>query len=127
MAEKPLESKWYTLVANHIKAIGDGSLEEEKRAKAAGELAALAFSDSTNERMNRQNLIVEDNARAKKLAEVQTQQTKREAVKVAAPARKAAAPTKSKAGTKKLTDYLSEDFGKMSDAEYMKWIESKIS
>jgi hypothetical protein len=62
MAEKPLESKWYTLVANHIKAIGDGSLEEEKRAKAAGELAALAFSDSTNERMNRQNLIVEHGA-----------------------------------------------------------------
>jgi len=75
----------------------------------------------------RQNLIVEDNARAKRLAEVQTQQVKRDAVKDAAPARKAAAPTKSKAGTKKLTDYLSEDFGKMSDAEYMKWIESKLN
>jgi hypothetical protein len=75
----------------------------------------------------RQVTLAEDNERAKKLADVQVKQVKREAVQEAAKGRKAAAPTKSKAGTKKLTDYLAEDFGKMSDAEYMKWIEGKLN
>jgi hypothetical protein len=59
MAEQTLDAKWYTLVANHIKVIGDAQLSEEKRAQAARELASLASSDSTNERMNKQNLIVD--------------------------------------------------------------------
>jgi hypothetical protein len=59
MAEKTLDAKWYTLVAKHIKVIGDAQLSEEQRAQAARELASLASSDSTNERMNKQNLIVD--------------------------------------------------------------------
>ncbi len=62
----------------------------------------------------------------RQIADVKVKEERREATKLAAVKRKAAAPTKSKAGTKQLTDYLAEDFGKMSDDEYLKWIETKL-
>ena len=65
-------------------------------------------------------------AQQRQIADVKVKEERREATKLAAVKRKAAAPTKSKAGTKQLTDYLAEDFGKMSDDEYLKWIETKL-
>ncbi len=65
-------------------------------------------------------------AQQRQIADVKVKEERREATKLAAVKRKAAAPTKSKAGTKQLTDYLSEDFGKMSDDEYLKWIATKL-
>lgn len=62
----------------------------------------------------------------RQIADVKAKEERREATKVAAVKRKAAAPTKSKAGTKQSTDYLAEDFSKMSDDEYLKWIETKL-
>ncbi len=62
----------------------------------------------------------------RQIADVKVKEERREATKLAAVKRKAAAPTKSKAGTKQLTDYLAEDFGKMSDDEYLKWIATKL-
>lgn len=83
-----------------------------------------------SEQNTRSTQLVQQQAAAavqqRRIADVKAKEERREATKVAAVKRKAAAPTKSKAGTKQLTDYLAEDFSKMSDDEYLKWIETKL-
>lgn len=88
--------------------------------------AAGAYSEQTarSAQLAKQQQVTE--AQQRQIADVKVKEERREATKVAAVKRKAAAPTKSKAGTKQLTDYLAEDFGKMSDDEYLKWIETKL-
>lgn len=83
-------------------------------------------SDNINRRQALAMQQQEAEATQQRLTAVKTTQVKKEAVQYAATGRRAAAPTKSKAGTKKLTDYLNEDFDKMSDEDYTKWIEGKL-
>lgn len=61
----------------------------------------------------------------RKIAEVKQTQEKRAVTKVAAKKRKAAAPTKSSAGTKKSVNYLEEALN-MSDDDYLAWMEKKL-
>jgi hypothetical protein len=62
---------------------------------------------------------------AKKIADVVKSTEKREVTKAVAGKRRAAAPTKSNAGTRKSIDYLDEAL-KMSDDDYVKWMEKKL-
>lgn len=57
-----VDSKWYTAVSKLIELLKSSTSGEEDRTLAAKELAGLAASDSTNERMNRQNMIVDTGA-----------------------------------------------------------------
>lgn len=61
----------------------------------------------------------------RKIAEVKQTEEKRAVTKVAAKKRKAAAPTKSSAGTKKSVNYLEEALS-MSDEDYLAWMDKKL-
>lgn len=61
----------------------------------------------------------------RKIADVKQASAKREETKQVATKRKAAAPTKSNAGTKKSVDYLEEALN-MSDDDYVKWMEKRL-
>ena len=57
-----VDGKWYTAVDGHVRALDGDTGSEAERADAAKQLAALASSEVENERMSRQNLIVEAGA-----------------------------------------------------------------
>ena len=57
-----VDGKWYSAVALHIKNIKDPNVSEEERCESAKGLATLASSEVANERMSRQNLIIEQGA-----------------------------------------------------------------
>ena len=60
-------------------------------------------------------------AEAQRIAEVKANQAKQDATRQASDKRKAAAPTRSNAGTKKIIDYLDD-----SDEAYEDWYKSKV-
>jgi hypothetical protein len=66
---------------------------------------------------------VENNQR--KIAEVVQKTERREATKVVAKKRKAAAPTKTSAGKRTSVNYLDEALN-MSDEDYVKWMDNKL-
>lgn len=57
-----VDGKWHSAVALHIKQLDDPAAGDEGRSEAAKALATLATSEVQNERMSRQNLIVEQGA-----------------------------------------------------------------
>lgn len=70
-----------------------------------------------------QRAEVESNQR--KIADVKTAQAQRETTKKVASKRKAAAPTKTSAGTKKSVNYLEEALN-MNDDDYLAWMQKKL-
>lgn len=88
-------------------------------------LAANIHSAQTEQEAQRVNKAEQDALTQRKIAEVKSSETSRDATKKLADKRKAAAPTKSNAGTKKSVNYLEEALN-MSDDDYLKWMEKKL-
>ncbi len=112
-------------IAEKLKVFDRGRQSDlEYYKQAAGE-----YFREVNEAQRREQAIEEQRqlreakaARQAELERVRTTQAKQEAVKTQAVARKAAAPTKSNAGTKKsVTDYLDE-----SDEAYDDWYKRNV-
>lgn len=113
------------LIAEKLKVFDRGRQSDlEYYKQAAGE-----YFREINEAQRREQAMEEQRqlreakaARQAELERVRTTQAKQEAVKTQAVARKAAAPTKSNAGTKKsVTDYLDE-----SDEAYDDWYKRNV-
>ena len=108
-------------LATKLKLFGDGSKSDIEYYKEAGaQYFAQLDAQQHAERAN-----AEKASKDAKIADVKAKDTKRKGTKKAANKRKAAAPTKSKAGTKDVVDYLDAD--SMSDDDFSKFMEKEIS
>jgi|688.fasta_scaffold20787_5 hypothetical protein len=87
--------------------------------------AVVQYTQEQEKAAMRAQTVAVQEAKDKKIADVVKSTEKREVTKAVAGKRRAAAPTKSNAGTRKSIDYLDEAL-KMSDDDYVKWMEKKL-